>query len=201
MGHATAEAISPDGGHASQLEAIRSDMLRFALLQLRDKPAAEDAVQEALAAAWEGLGRFDGRGSFKSWVYAILRYKIIDRIRQRSREPIAEIDPGAGFDALFDRRGFWLPEERPADWGDPLQELENAQFWRIFDACLNRLPKGTARVFMMREFLGLETGEICQELGMKANHCWVVLHRARMGLRLCLESDWFESGRGGYVEL
>ena len=66
------------------------------------------------------------------------------------------------------------------------------QFWRVFDACLERLPSNTARVFMMREFLGFETDEICKELALSASNCWVILHRARMALRLCLESQWFQ---------
>lgn len=66
----------------------------------------------------------------------------------------------------------------------------------VFDACLNRLPASTARVFMMREMLGLETEDICKELSMSTNNCWVILHRARMGLRLCLDQKWFAAETG-----
>lgn len=183
----------------AQLDGFRQDMLRFAVLQLRDLAAAEDAVQETMVAAIESADRFGQRAQLKTWVFSILKNKIIDIIRRRSRERVTEaqvdeISAGA-FDALFDERGHWERENRPADWGDPHKNLENKQFWAVFEACLHRLPDTTSRVFMMREFLGFETEEICKELAISATNCWVVLHRARMSLRRCLETTWFGVGR------
>ena len=80
---------------------------------------------------------------------------------------------------------------RPARWADPEASFEQQQFWQVFEACLDHLPAKTARVFMMREILGLETDEICKEAGISTSNCWVVLHRARLALRACLEQRWF----------
>lgn len=183
---------------AAFLEPIRRDMTRFADLQLRDRAAAEDAVQEALAEALAGASRFAGRAALKTWVYAILRNKIIDHIRSRTRTVNASSlsddaadDSAADFDTLFDQRGHWTSEDAPRTWADPEASLEQQQFWTVFEACLNRLPDNTARVFMMREHLGFDTEEICSELGISANNCWVILHRARSQLRICLEKTWF----------
>ena len=178
------------------IEERRPDLVRFAVLQLRDQGLAEDVVQEALMAALEGAPRFAERSSVKTWVYSILRRKIIDALRARRRElPVsggdADEDDAAG-DRLFDERGFWATEHRPHCWTTPEESLEQQQFWQIFELCLDRLPKRTSRVFMMRELLGLETEEICKELAITSSNCWVILHRARMGLRLCLEDRWFD---------
>lgn len=186
---------------AGELAGFRRDMLRFAVLQLRDQASAEDAVQEAMLSALEGADRFAERAKLKTWVFSILRNKIVDIIRRRVREPSyqdpeEEIDD-AEFDPLFKSNGHWQSDSRPAGWGDPAKSLEDQRFWVVFDACLNRLPPGTARVFMMREMLGLETDEICSELSMSSNNCWVVLHRARMALRLCLDQKWFATGDRG----
>lgn len=183
---------------AGELTGLRREMLRFAVLQLRDQASAEDAVQEAVLAALQGADRFSERAKLKTWVFSILRHKIVDIIRRRVREPVyqqpdEEIDDD-DFDPLFKANGHWQRDARPSDWGNPEKSLENQHFWAVFDACLNRLPPATARVFMMREMLGLETGEICEELSMSSNHCWVVLHRARMSLRLCLDQKWFADG-------
>ena len=180
---------------AAELSGFRREMLRFAVLQLRDQASAEDAVQEAMLAALQGADRFGERARLKTWVFSILRNKIVDIIRRRVREPsyeepLDEIDE-TDFDPLFQSNGHWQRDARPADWGDPAKTFENRSFWEIFDACLNRLPSSTARVFMMREMLGLETDEICEELSMSSNNCWVVLHRARMSLRVCLDQRWF----------
>jgi RNA polymerase sigma-70 factor (ECF subfamily) len=181
----------------AELNALRPDLLRFARLQLRDTGAAEDAVQEAMLAALTGSHRFESRSSYKTWLIAILRNKIIDTIRAQRREVSASslADDEAGDDllseSLFDQRGHWQPEAKPGRWADPEASFEQQQFWKVFEACLDHLPEKTARVFMMREILGLETGEICKETGISSSNCWVVLHRARSGLRICLETKWF----------
>ena len=181
----------------SELNALRPDLLRFARLQLRDAGAAEDAVQETMLAALTGSHRFESRSSYKTWLISILRNKIVDIIRSQSRDlpasALADDEEGDDLldESLFDPRGHWQPGARPARWADPEASFEQQQFWKVFEACLDHLPPKTARVFLMREFLGLETGEICKETGISSSNCWVVLHRARMGLRTCLETRWF----------
>ena len=185
-----------DNEFEAELNRLRPTLMRFAVLQLRDEQSAEDVVQDTMLAALQGRDNFAGKAQLKTWLTSILKNKIVDHIRQRVREPTLNVYddeiPDDAFDALFDERRHWKPSERPASWGDPEQSLEDAQFWRVFDACLERLPSNTARVFMMREFLGFETDEICKELALSASNCWVILHRARMALRLCLESQWFQ---------
>jgi RNA polymerase sigma-70 factor (ECF subfamily) len=181
----------------SELTALRPDLLRFARLQLRDAGAAEDAVQETLLAALTGSHRFESRSSYKTWLISILRNKIIDTIRSQSREvsasSLAADEAGDDLlnDTLFERDGHWTDAAKPGRWADPETSFEQQQFWKVFEACLDHLPAKTARVFMMREFLGFETDEICKEAGISASNCWVVLHRARLGLRTCLETNWF----------
>jgi RNA polymerase sigma-70 factor (ECF subfamily) len=158
---------------------------------LRDSAAAEDAVQDTLLAALAGEANFAGRSNLRTWLTGILKHKIVDTIRRQSRErPASELEPDGDardFDGLFDRRGHW--EESPHAWQQPEGSLQQKQFFAALEACLRALPERTARVFMMREHLGLETSEICKELGVTPTHCWVMLHRARMALRLCSEND------------
>jgi RNA polymerase sigma-70 factor (ECF subfamily) len=187
--------IDPD-----HLANIRKDMIRFAQLQLRDAAAAEDAVQEALLAALAKPGAFAGRSEVKTWVFAILRNKIVDIIRQQARTTnvsalsAEEEDLDQTFESLFKANAHWTPESRPRNWGDPQAALQQQHFWQVFDACLNLLPANTARVFMMREFLEFETPEVCKELSITVTNCNVILHRARNALRRCLERGWFTPG-------
>jgi RNA polymerase sigma-70 factor (ECF subfamily) len=176
----------------------RDDLVRFAVLQLRDETSAEDVVQEALIAAMQGIDKFQGRSSLKTWVFSILKRKIIDAMRSKRREvSVSQIKSGEGdeehdFSGLFDQKGHWATEHRPHRWTEPEDTLEQQQFWTIFELCIDHLPTRTAQVFSMRELLGLDTDEICKELSITTSNCWVILHRARMGLRLCLEQQWFE---------
>lgn len=178
------------------LARLRIELLRFAVLQLRNRDLAEDVVQEALAAAFAARERFEQRASVKTWVFAILKNKIVDLMRDgwtKNRVDLidAECDE-SDFDVLFKANDRWQRNEMPSAWVDPEQSFENQEFWIVFELCMTKLPETTARVFSMREFLGLEVGEICKELSITSSNCWVILHRARMHLRLCLQQRWFE---------
>ena len=182
----------------TEIAGLRPQLLRFARLQLRSAAAAEDAVQDALLAAMANAAGFAGTASLKTWVFSILRNKIIDEIRRRSRHPEVQADGDEADevgDEPFDAKGHWV--EFPSAWGDPAAALEQKAFWTIFELCLDHLAEKPGRVFMMREFLGLETEEICKELAISASNCWVLLHRARMGLRLCLAERWFGEAASG----
>jgi RNA polymerase sigma-70 factor (ECF subfamily) len=178
----------------TQVEGQRPYLLRYATLQLRNPEAAEDAVQEALVAALAGEANFAGRSNLRTWLTGILKHKIVDTIRRQSKErPRATSDADgdtADFDALFDETGHWA--EPPDPWEQPEGALEQKQFLKALEQCLRDLPERTAQAFMMREHLGLDTSEICKELGITSTHCWVMLYRARMALRQCLQMNWFD---------
>ena len=179
----------------TELNRLRPTLLRFAVLQLRDEQAAEDVVQDTLLAALQGRERFAGRAQLKTWLVAILKNKIVDRIRQRCREaplPEAGDSEAEEFDALFGDDGHW--REVPADWGDPARAFEQGRFYDVLELCMQALPENLARVFLMREVLEMETDEICKELAITPSNCWVVLYRARMRLRECLQLRWFGEG-------
>lgn len=176
-------------------EEFRGYLLRYALMQLRDTAAAEDVVQETLLAAIEASDRFSGRSSLKTWLTGILKHKIIDHLRRQSREqPLltdgdSERSEAEIADAFFVADGHW--RDPPARWSDPDRAFENREFWEFFELCSRMMPPRMAQVFAMREVLELSTEEICKELNITATNCWVMLHRARLSLRACLEAKWF----------
>lgn len=177
------------------IEQERTYLLRYALLQLRNPAQAEDAVQETLLAALEGRERFSGRSSLRTWLTGILKHKIIDHLRRGGREqPLVSAGDDRSeaevVDALFAEDGHW--REFPAQWGSPAKAFEESRFWSAFELCLQRLPARTAKVFTMREVMEMTTDEICQELDITTTNCWVMLHRARLMLRECLEMTWFD---------
>ena len=176
------------------LESHRRAMLKFALLQLRNETHAEDCVQEALAAAIQGADRFAGGSSVRTWLIGILKHKILDHFRKTSREQtLSASDEETSlddFDALFKDDGHFI--EPPAAWANPEHALSQSEFFEVLERCLQALPQVTARVFTMREVMGVTTEDICAELGITSNNCWVLVYRARMSLRQCLEKRWFE---------
>jgi RNA polymerase sigma-70 factor (TIGR02943 family) len=180
---------------AIELDMHRRYLLRVARLQLRDGDLAEDVVQETFLAAVAGRAGFSGRSSIRTWLTGILKHKIIDAIRQKRRPIVAAafdetLDVDA-LDGMFTDEGAW--KTPPADWGNPENALAQSEFMDVLARCLDKLPPATARVFTMREILELESDEICKELSITANNLWVILHRARISLRQCLEQNWFAS--------
>jgi RNA polymerase sigma-70 factor (ECF subfamily) len=176
-----------------ELEALRPALLRFALLQLRDSALADDVVQEALIAVLEKPDRFAGQSSLRTYVTGIMKFKIIDALRAagRIRQFLVADDQSEDdvIDALFAANGHAI--DKPHPWGNPDAALEQKDFFRIMEICLEKLPPNTARIFLMREWLELETDEICQELAISTSNAWVMLYRARLRLRACLELNWF----------
>src|SRR6185503_1374188 len=134
-----AEALADgadDAWDPSEVEQHRAYLMRYALLQLRDETAAEDAVQETLLAALKGDARFAGRSSVKTWLTGILKHKIIDHLRRLARErPLADPDAEPDSrdddvaDATFGEDGHW--HHFPSDWGTPEASLESKQFWAV----------------------------------------------------------------------
>jgi len=183
---------------AARIEEYRGYLMRYALLQLRDRTAAEDAVQETLLAALQTGTRFAGRSSVKTWLTGILKHKIIDHLRRQLRElPLEgrpeQADAGEAdvADAVFAEDGHW--RDFPVDWNAPDRSFESGEFWKVFEMCVQVMSARPARVFVMREILELSTEEICKELGISATNCWVLLHRARLTLRECLDTKWFKT--------
>lgn len=179
----------------AEVNAQRTYLLRVAQLQLRDRDQAEDVVQDTLVAALEAQHKFAGKSSVKTWLTGILKHKIIDAIRKKAREPSvstlhAEADI-EDLDVFFNEQDHNHWDSAPAEWRNPERDLEQRQFLDIMDFCLEKLPPNTARVFMLREVMGLESDEICQELSITSTNLWVILYRARMLLRKCLEQNWF----------
>ena len=179
------------------LQDLRKQMLRFTVAQLSDSHLADDVVQEALMGALKGTQSFRGQAAIKTWVFAILKNKIADALRQKHRHEQARVllqedEELEDFSDAFKPNGHWQLEARPASWGNPQDSLDQAQFWTVFEYCLDHLPNPQGRAFMMREFVELSTQEICQELGITLTNLNVLLHRARMRLRECLNMKWFD---------
>jgi len=169
------------------------------MLRLRNRTAAEDLVQETFLAALKTRGSFSGGSAEATWLVGILKHKIADHFRRQAREaPLEDGDPGDPPDpSVFDASGHWTAG--PTDWGgNPADLYREKKFLDQVTKCLSGLSPHHANAFTLREIEGADTGEICKVLNVSETNLWVILHRARMQLRRCLETHWFnkETGKG-----
>lgn len=185
---------------ADAIAAEQKYLYRYALTRVRDPDLAQDVVQDAIVAAMAASGTYQSRSSLRTWLIAILRNKIVDAVRIRNRSvPLAanamnEDAIDDEMDRQFNPDGHWASGHAPMAWANPERAFENAEFWAVFERCLEHVPQRTAEVFVMREVLGENVSEICKILEISASNCSVMLFRARMRLKDCLSANWF-SGR------
>jgi RNA polymerase sigma-70 factor (ECF subfamily) len=172
-------------------------LFKFALMRLRDPQRAEDAVQETFLAALKGGQSFAGRSAEKSWLVGILKNKICDHFRKAGRETtftdlqFYDDEEGDRFVADGVGKGGWIHELGPQEWHKAGENLDNELFWKTYRDCAGKLPTNVAAVFNLREVDGIESKEVCAMLNISEGNLWVMLHRARMALRRCLETNWF----------
>jgi RNA polymerase sigma-70 factor (ECF subfamily) len=171
-------------------------LYRFALSRVKDPSVAEDLVQETFLAALRSRENFKGRSAGRTWLIAILKHKIVDYIRKKIREPASDkIESLSDLaDSDFSDKGEW--QIRPSKWAiNPGKIYEQKEFLDVLYRCLAELPERLSEAFMLREMDGLSTEEVCNVLDITATNCWVMLYRARMSLRGCLENKWLSAGQ------
>ena len=169
-------------------------LFRYALVRVRRREVAEDLVQDTLLAAIRSREKFAGQSSERSWLTGILKHKISDHFRKLGRETsFTDLDSLADeFSEKFVPEGYWVHVKGPKEWKPESDEvLHRAEFWQTMRHCLDKLPERIANVFMLREMDEVESKEICSMLSISESNLWVMLHRARMALRECLEINWF----------
>jgi RNA polymerase sigma-70 factor (ECF subfamily) len=168
-------------------------LYHYAFMKLRDEQQAEDTVQETLLAAIKACEKFSGKSTEKTWLTGILRHKIFDQLRKKYREQahlqIPEQTDTVAVDFFFDNHDHWEP--KPKSWANPRASLEEKEFWRIFAKCIDKLPEKVSQAFNARMVDEIPYEDLCNILHISSTHLGVMLHRARLQMRQCLEQNWF----------
>ncbi len=181
---------------ATWVDAHDDRLFSYALSRIRDERAAEDLVQEALITAFQARDKFAGQSAELTWMIGILRNKIFEHLRRQSREASLSLDKDGEHEELnFENGRHWKPEFEPRDWGlEPQRSAESAEFAIALRNCLDALTPSVSRAFVLREMEGVESGRCAEVMGVPPNHLAVLLYRARMRLRRCLEKNHFAPG-------
>ena len=176
------------------LEDYGNALYGYAMARVHNPTLAEDLVQETFFAGMKAKERFSGRSSEKTWLTGILKHKIVDYFRKSGREKSYEdTETLELFERdFFDASGHW--KHTPTNWAaHPDKSVERIEFWETLQKCLGALKENHRAAFTLRELDGKNGAEICKLLGISESNLWVMLHRARLGLRTCLEQNWFSS--------
>lgn len=169
-------------------------LYRYALSLVRDPQVAEDCVQETLVSALKSRETFSGQSTERAWLSGILKHKMMDYFRKINRErPVSSLETDEELtEDFFDKKGMWKMDTAPSEWTmEPHAALMQKEFMRTLQNCLQKLPGRLSQLFTLVEMDGLSSNESCKVLNITATNLWVMLYRARMGLRKCLEKNWF----------
>lgn len=174
------------------VELYADQLFFFANTRVRSAAVAEDLVQETFLSALKAKDRFKGNSTEKTWLYSILKNKIIDYFRKSSTKNEKNIldDEDRNTDSFFMPDGHWKNKSGFITSKDEASKLiENKEFYKILDKCLAHLPVKTQLAFRYKHIEDLDTKEICKDLEISASNYWVLLHRARLSLRECLTKN------------
>lgn len=175
------------------LHEYGDSLFRYAVLHLKDKSAAEDAVQDTLLSAYRAREQFQNKSSLKTWLMTILKNKVIDIIRKKQRDIhilVESIDDDPVVQEHFNSFGIW--SKYLNSWGSNPEKLyEQKDFVSQLQSCMDKLPEKLRQVFILKNVDDLSTDEICDFLSINADNVWVILYRARLRLRKCVDVNWF----------
>jgi RNA polymerase sigma-70 factor (ECF subfamily) len=175
----------------SALEPFRTELTGYCYRMLGSTFDADDAVQETLVRAWQGLDRFEGRSSLRSWLYRIATNVCLDALRGRTRRALpmdlsAPAPPGTLPSHVFPDTAWLEPipdaDVAPAE-GDPAQRAVAQETIRLaFIAALQHLPPRQRAVLILREVLCWQASEVAELLGTSVASVNSALQRARATL-------------------
>jgi RNA polymerase sigma-70 factor, ECF subfamily len=185
-----------EGAFRALMREYGASMLRVAQLYVRSRAVAEEVVQDAWLAVFNGISRFEGRSSLKTWLFRILTNTAKTRATREARSvpfsALAAEEEGAAVDP--DR--FLGPDDRfpghwaapPQSWaGVPEERLLASETLDVIRAEIDKLPPAQALVITMRDIEGFSPEEVCNALEISETNQRVLLHRARTKVRRALE--------------
>jgi RNA polymerase sigma-70 factor (ECF subfamily) len=168
----------------------------FAYMRVSDRDLAQDLVQDTFFSALRAKDNFQGKASEKTWLISILKNKIIDFYRKTGLKD-AEGNRMSGKKNVslenFFQEGQWKEGTRPLKWDSDLNHpVETNEFFEIFNSCVNKL-KGKGAIAFKMKYIDQEDSEvICETLNITPSNYWVLIHRAKLQLRECLNKNYFD---------
>ena len=168
------------------------------MFQTNNVDEAEDLVQDTFLAATKSFETFDRRSKPSTWLFAILNNKIADYHRGTARDNkhrIASLgQEKKATSHYFNSDGEWLEKSKPQDWQiDEFNFLDDLDFLQVLEKCLSKLPPHWHEAVKYKYLEDKETETICQDLEITVSNYWQIIHRAKLQLRICIESNWLKA--------
>lgn len=194
--HTTVQKSMTSCNPKEWVKLYADDLFKFACSKVSDSALAQDLVQDTFLSGLQAMAQFRGDSSEKTWLLAILKNKITDHYRKVAKTAVAldsitnsDSDPDHLF---FNEKGHWHKEMAPKAWThDAIDHLNQNEFTRILRACMDKLTGIGKTLFQQKYLEEKKSADICKDLAITTSNYWVIIHRAKLQLRTCLEKNWF----------
>ena len=176
------------------VEEFTGDLYAWASHKIANPETARDLVQDTFLAAAEKIGSFHEKSSPKTWLFSILNHKIVDVYRKQAKQKVHH--DSRILEDHFDQEGNWKPDKKPLEWFEEEGNLlDNPEFMKTLHKCMDALPP-TWNACIQLKYLSEKKGdEVCQELDITPSNYWQMVHRAKIQLRDCMETNWFQQNK------
>ncbi len=183
---------------AKWVELYSDYLYKYAYYRVNNDELAQDLVQDCFLAALKAADTFNGLASEKTWLVSILKNKIIDHYKKASTKNESPLQlttvEAPSYDYFFDKEanGHWNSETKPKDWAATDTNFDTKEFYKTLEKCLGQLPEKWKGVFTMSLLDDAEAKLVCKEFDITSSNFWVIIHRAKLQVRACLEKNWLK---------
>jgi RNA polymerase sigma-70 factor (ECF subfamily) len=180
---------------AKWVERYADSLLRHTLFRVKDLETAEDIVQDVFLSAYKSRDNYTGAANEKTWLFAILKNKIIDHYRSKLHKLSQLTEPVSTYESYYFNEtddDHWHDNTAPRDWAsDAISPWEQKELNAVLHDCIGKLPEKMSAVFSLKFLEDADTEKICKDLQITSSNYWVLMHRAKLQLRECIEKNWF----------
>lgn len=163
-------------------------LLSFAMTKLNDIDLAKDIVQDTLVSALTNLSTFERKAKLRTWLTSILNRKIIDYWRKAETR---YTDPVSSFFDQDDKAKHWIENKSGSNTASTvLEEMSQKETFIELDECIATIPKKWQGIITSKYIDRKESDIICNDFDVSSSNLWVIMHRAKLLLRECLENKW-----------
>ncbi len=172
-------------------------LFSYAIVRVSDREIARDLVQETFVSAFQNLESFRGDSSEKTWLFSIMKNKISDHYRKKVNDktvPLSRVEESFDINSYFDEEGEWKESAKPISWSENRHDdYRSREFHETLQGCLAKLTAQCRAIFTLKYIEELDFEEICKELTISTSNYWVIMHRAKLTLRRCIEKNWIQA--------
>ena len=184
------------------IDSYADYLYAFAYNRVNDEETAKDLVQETFLSALKAKNGFKGESTEKTWLVSILKRKVIDLYRKKAAHPQQSFEESDQYKVAYShyfteeefKEGHWQKSTSPKIWNiSEINDMEQKEFKGILAKCLSKLPKVWLSVFSLKYLEEEQSESICKELDITTSNYWVIIHRAKLQMRECLEKNWIKA--------